>query len=152
VNNNKFIKPQNKERKEKVKIAGQKPDLTRKRSVKSAQRHKNEKKVARKAKSATAKPASSISLATSGSVCGNQNKNNVVQPEILKYHRENSYHEQTAALPSIDKTNRYDAVGRLDLPPTAGIFSGPCQFCGKPIVTVPPLEEFDQEGLEVTVQ
>ena len=68
------------------------------------------------------------------------------QPEILKYHREKTVGE----VPSIDKLSE-NAAQRIKNgePVTDGVFGGQCQFCGKPIMTVPPAEDFDQEDTEV---
>ena len=72
------------------------------------------------------------------------------QPDILKYHREKTVDE----VPSIDKLNEGAAQRIESVEPalTDGVFGGQCQFCGKPIMTVPPVEDFDQEDTEVSMK
>ena len=72
------------------------------------------------------------------------------QPEILKYHREKTVNE----VPSIDKLNEGAARRIQNTEPalTDGVFGGQCQFCGKPIMTVPPASDFDQDDTEVCLK
>lgn len=64
------------------------------------------------------------------------------RPAILKYQREKTIEE--SEIPKINSRHsneRHHEFQDDDLPPTHGLFNGPCQFCGKPILTTPFGEE-----------
>lgn len=64
-------------------------------------------------------------------------------PAILKYHREKKDIPKVACKNSLHSSHGKDSDEDEELPPTHGLFNGPCQFCGKPILTVAIQESID---------
>ena len=65
-------------------------------------------------------------------------------PEILKYHREKSSRKRKPP-PTLEYKKSKVVTSDTEEPPSTGLFSGPCQFCGKPILTIPTLEQAEQD-------
>ncbi|XP_066924132.1 glutamate-rich protein 6-like [Clytia hemisphaerica] len=107
----------------------------------------NSVKSNRKIKSATSTSrkslAHNIDEETSDAASQAKKNNLTSQPELLKFHREKTLGENLPSLEKADVSNSSDAM------PSDGLFSGPCQFCGKPIMTVPPFDEFDEDDAEL---